>query len=247
MSNLKEVYFVATCLVDVFYPEVGIAGMQLLRRNKINVIYPKNQTCCAQPAFNAGCRQDAIVVARTLMKCFTKKIPIVIPSGSCADMIKNHWEELFEGEDDLEQALEISKRVFELTEFLVDKLKIKLSDLGEPIKVAIHSSCSCTNGLQVADRIDKLVGQLANVEILQQKRKTECCGFGGTFTIKQADISGAMVNDKVATLSATKAEIVISQDMGCLMNIDGAIQKQQLPIKCQHIAQFLWQRTNEPS
>jgi L-lactate dehydrogenase complex protein LldE len=242
-----QVYFMGTCLADLYYPEVGLAGMQLLRREGLDVIYPKKQTCCGQPAFNSGYRKEALPVARSLMKCFKKNIPIIIPSGSCAGMIKYHWSELFSEELDYKQAISVSNRVFELTEFLVDNLQIKLTDLGKPTKIAIHTSCSCRNEMRVADRIESLTSQLSNVDVSIQERKKECCGFGGTFAIKQADISGAMVKDKTDAIKATNADKVISQDCGCLMNIGGALSKQQSQITSQHIAEFLWERTNESS
>jgi L-lactate dehydrogenase complex protein LldE len=243
----KQVYFMGTCLADLYYPKIALAGMQLLSREGVEVIYPKKQTCCGQPAFNSGYRKESLPVARSLMSCFKKNIPIVVPSGSCAGMIKHHWSELFVGELDYDEAVSVSKRVFELTEFLVDNLHIKLTDLGEPTNIAIHTSCSCRNEMRVADRIESLVSQLANVDVSVQERKKECCGFGGTFAIKQADISGAMVKDKTDALKAINADKVVSQDCGCLMNIGGALSKQQSKLKTQHIAEFLWDRTNEPS
>ena len=240
----NEVYFMGTCLVDLFYPKAGLAGMQLLKRAGVKVIYPSNQTCCGQPSFNSGYRKEALPVARSLIKCFPKDIPIVIPSGSCAGMIKYHWCELFESEKDIEISSSIAKRVFELTEFLVDELDIKLTDLGDPIQIAIHTSCSCRNEMKVADRIESLVSQLSKVEVLEQERKPECCGFGGTFAVKQGDISGSMVKDKTDALKATNASCVVSQDCGCLINIGGALEKQNSQLKTQHIAQFLWDRIN---
>jgi len=240
----NEVYFMGTCLVDLFYPKAGLAGMQLLKNAGVKVIYPSKQTCCGQPSFNSGYRKEALPVARSLIKCFPKDIPIVIPSGSCAGMIKYHWSELFEGKSDIEKALSVAERVYELTEFLVDKLNVELTDLGEPTKIAIHTSCSCRNEMKVADRIESLVSQLSKVEVLEQERKPECCGFGGTFAIKQGDISGSMVKDKTDALKATNASCVVSQDCGCLMNIGGALEKQNSQLKTQHIAQFLWDRTN---
>jgi L-lactate dehydrogenase complex protein LldE len=159
-------------------------------------------------------------------------------------MIKYHWSELFEGESDIEKALSVAERVYELTEFLVDKLNVELTDLGEPTKIAIHTSCSCRNEMKVANRIESLVSQLSKVEVLEQERKPECCGFGGTFAVKQGDISGAMVKDKTDALKATNASCVVSQDCGCLMNIGGALEKQNSQLKTQHIAQFLWDRIN---
>jgi len=242
---MNQVYFLGTCIVDIFYPNAGFSGMQILQREGLEVIYPKGQTCCGQPAFNSGYRKEALKVARAQMSCFPKNIPIVVPSGSCAGMMKYYWRDLFQGETDFEEAMLVAERVYEFTEFLVDELKIKLTDLGEPTQIAIHTSCSSRNQMKIDDRIELLVSQLSRVEVLDQERKSECCGFGGTFAVKQADISGAMVQDKTEALLATNASCVISQECGCLMNIGGALEKQNSPMKSQHIAQFLWDRTNE--
>ena len=243
MQKPESVYFFATCLVDLMYPEAGLAGMQLLRRAGVDVIFPDDQTCCGQPAFNSGYREEALAVARAQLACFVRDIPVVVPSGSCAGMIKHHWPELFAGQPDQERAAEVSGRTYELTEFLVDVLNIRLQDLGQPTRIAIHTSCSARREMGVADRIESLVGQLANVEVLEQERKAECCGFGGTFAVKQADVSGAMVNDKTAALRATGAAQVISQDCGCLMNIGGAFDRHGGGPRTRHIAEFLWERT----
>jgi L-lactate dehydrogenase complex protein LldE len=246
MSKPDTVYFFGTCLIDLMYPQAGLSAMKLLREAGIRVIYPDNQTCCGQPAFNSGYRDEARKVARQLMSCFSRDIPIVVPSGSCGGMIKYHWPALFAGEPDEPEARSIAARVFELTEFLVDVLDLPLSDLGPPIKVAIHSSCSARREMGVADRIESLVAQLDKVDVVEQARKAECCGFGGTFAVKQADISGAMVADKTEALRDTGAELVISQDCGCLMNIGGALAKQGDATKTRHIAEFLWERCHAP-
>lgn len=240
----SHVYYFATCLIDLLYPRAGLAGMQLMRRAGVDVIFPDDQTCCGQPAFNSGYRDEALAVARAQLDCFSRDIPIVVPSGSCAGMIKTHWPELFAGQPDEARALAVAARTYELTEFLVDVLNIELTDLGEPIRVAIHTSCSARREMGVADRIESLVAQLANVEVLTQQRKAECCGFGGTFAVKQADVSGAMVKDKTDALRATGAARVLSQDCGCLMNIGGALEKQGDGPGTQHIAEFLLERTS---
>jgi L-lactate dehydrogenase complex protein LldE len=250
MSKPVEIYFFGTCLIDLLYPQAGLAGMQLIRKAGVKVIFPDNQTCCGQPAFNSGYRDEARSVARSLLRCFPKDIPIVVPSGSCAGMIKHHWPELFAGDEDEDQARSVSGRVFELTQFLVEVLQLQLSDLGPPTKITIHTSCSARREMGVAQHIESLIGQLENVEVLTQQRKEECCGFGGSFAVKQADISGAMVQDKTDSLRATGAERVISQDCGCLMNISGALKKQQMDgqgdsISTQHIAEFLLERCHE--
>jgi L-lactate dehydrogenase complex protein LldE len=245
MQQPQEIYFFGTCLIDLLYPKAGLAGMQLIRKAGVRVIYPDNQTCCGQPAFNSGYRDEALDVARQLLSCFPRDIPVVVPSGSCAGMIKHHWPELFEGEKDEAQAIGVASRTYELTEFLVNSLQLKLSDLGKPTKVAIHTSCSARREMGVAQHIETLVAQLDQVEVLIQQRKPECCGFGGTFAVKQGDISGAMVKDKTDSLRATGAERVISQDCGCLMNIGGAFEKQGNGPDTQHIAEFLLERCYE--
>jgi L-lactate dehydrogenase complex protein LldE len=242
------VYFFATCLVDLLYPAAGLCGMRLLRREGVEVIYPAGQTCCGQPAFNSGYRAEALAVARAQLACFPRDIPVVVPSGSCAGMIRHHWPELFAGEADAALAQAVAARTFELTEFLVDTLEMRLEDLGQPLRVAVHSSCSARREMGVADRIEALIGQLGRVEIVRHERAAECCGFGGTFAVKLADVSGAMVRDKTDALRATGADLVISQDCGCLMNIGGAFAKQGAGPATRHVAEFLWERTSgEPT
>lgn len=247
MPAEHHVYFFGTCLVDLLYPTAGLDAMRLLRRQGVTVIFPPDQTCCGQPAFNSGYRDEALGVARAQLAALSRPIPVVVPSGSCAGMIRCHWPELFAGQPDEPQALDVAARTYELTEYLVDVLKVTLDDRGPPLKVAIHTSCSARRELGAADRIESLVGQLDGVEVVTQERKAECCGFGGTFAVKQADVSGAMVRDKTDALSATGAARVISQDCGCLMNIGGALEKQGRTLSTQHIAEFLWERTGDRS
>ena len=239
----KRVYYFATCLVDLLYPDAGLAGMRLLRRAGVDVRFPQQQTCCGQPAFNSGYRRDALAVARAQLACFPEDYPIVVPSGSCAGMLTQHWSELFAGQPDAEAAQAVASRTYELTQFLVDVLQIRLDDLGPPIKVAVHTSCAARREMSVASHISQLLDQLDNVERTEPARAEECCGFGGTFAVKQAAISGATVKDKTDALRATGAERVISQDCGCLMNIGGAFEHQGDGPTTQHVAEFLWERT----
>jgi L-lactate dehydrogenase complex protein LldE len=243
MTMPSSVYYFGTCLVDLLYPKAGLAGMQLIRREGIEVIFPDGQTCCGQPAFNSGYRDEALAVARSLLNCFPRDIPLVVPSGSCCGMIRKHWPELFAGQPEESRVLALAGCTYELTEFLVDVLRISLNDLGEPMKIAIHTSCSARRELGVADRIESLIAQLDKVEVVTQERREECCGFGGSFAVKQADLSGAMVRDKTDALHATGAQRVISQDCGCLMNIGSALEKQERKLETQHIAEFLLERS----
>ena len=213
--------------------------MKLIRDAGVRVIFPKHQTCCGQPAFNSGYRDEALQVARSLMQCFPRDLPIVVPSGSCAGMIKQHWPELFAGQADETAAREIANRTFELTEFLVDQLQLKLSDLGQPIQVAIHTSCSARREMGVADRIESLVAQLEQVEVLQQERKPECCGFGGTFAVNEAAVSAAMGRDRIADHLESGSDVLASADMSCLMHLEGIIRREKKPIRVMHVAQIL--------
>ena len=244
-----SVYLFGTCLIDLIYPQAGVSAVQLLQREGVKVIYPQAQTCCGQPAWNSGYREEALKVARAQIKLFPKSIPIVIPSGSCAGMMKTHYPELFKGQTDEAEALAITQRIYELTEFLVDVLQVKLTDLGAPTDVAVHTSCSARREMGVADKIEQLLGQLQNVQVKEQAYKAECCGFGGTFAVKQPEISAAMVADKTTHIRATGAQHLVSQDCGCLLNISGAFAYQakgegKAAPKAQHIAEFLWERTH---
>lgn len=240
-----SVYFFGTCLIDLFYPKAGLAGMALLRREGLRVVYPRDQTCCGQPAWNSGYRDEARKVARAQLDLFPQDWPIVVPSGSCAGMMKQHYPQLFAGTPDEKKALKVAARVHELTGFLVDVLGVTLTDLGEPAKVVVHTSCSARREMGVAHAAEALIGQLDRVQPVEQARKNECCGFGGTFAVKQPDISADMVKDKTDCLRAVEPDRVVSQDCGCLMNIGGAFDYQGGGPKTQHIAEFLWERTHD--
>ena len=243
-SKPEAVYFFGTCLIDLIYPDAGISAIQLIEREGITVHYPQAQTCCGQPAWNSGYRDEAREVATLQLTVFCEDIPIVVPSGSCAGMMKKHYPALFKDTPLQEQAKQHAAKVYELTEFLVDVLDIKLKDLGEPVEVAIHTSCAARREMDVADKIESLVAQLQNVTVLEQEYKEECCGFGGTFAVKEAAISASMVTDKTENIKNTGAQQLISQDAGCLMNISGAFEYQGAGPACDHIANFLWERTH---
>lgn len=238
----KSVYYFATCLVDLLYPEAGLAGIKLLQREGLEVIFPPSQTCCGQPAYNSGFRSESLKVASHQVGLFSKDIPIIIPSGSCGAMIRNHFPELFKNNVQEKAAKSMADRTFELTEFLVHVLQIKLEDLGEPIRVTWHSSCHAKREMGITDSPKQLLRQLRNVELIDLEREDECCGFGGTFSIKEKHISSEMVKDKVDDISKTKASTLLGGDCGCLLNISGAIKHSGKIINHMHIAEFIWQR-----
>ncbi|MCW8977823.1 MAG: (Fe-S)-binding protein [Marinobacter sp.] len=238
-----KVYFYGTCLVDMFYPDAGIAGVELLEREGIEVLFPQNQTCCGQPAYTSGYHDEARSVARAQLDLFPGDWPIVVPSGSCGGMMRKHYPDLFKDTTDEVKAAEVAGRVWELTDFLLNVCHIKLEDLGEPTTVAMHTSCSARREMGVAEVGPKLLGQLKNVNLVEQIRPEECCGFGGTFAVRHPEISSAMVSEKVDALVDTGTSQFVTTDCGCLMNIAGYAEKNQKPVEGQHILSFLWSRT----
>lgn len=240
----QTVYYFGTCLMDMFYPEAGLAGIKLIQREGVRVIFPRKQTCCGQPAYNSGFPKAAQKVALKQIQLFAKDYPIVVPSGSCAGMMKHHYPLLFEGDQRLDSIRQFSNRIFELSEFLVRTLKVKLEDRGAPISVTWHSSCHALREMRIIEDSKSLIRQLQNVQLIELQNEYECCGFGGTFAVKQPDLSGAMVRDKVADIQQTAATRLLTGDCGCLMNIKGAMESQKIPIKGQHLAEFIWERIN---
>lgn len=246
----RDIYFFATCVVDQFFPGAGMDAITLLEAQGIRVHFPEEQTCCGQPAYSSGFADAARKVAAHQLTLFPQDWPIVVPSGSCAGMMKHHYPTLFAADPVRKpQAEALSARVYELTQFLVEILDFKPEDLGGDCKVVLHTSCSARREMGVHRTGKQLLGHLKHVEIAQQDHESECCGFGGTFSIKQPEISGAMVEDKVKALKATGAERVISADCGCLLNILGhaAWQDEQAgrppSLPGEHIASFLLRRT----
>jgi L-lactate dehydrogenase complex protein LldE len=244
VSNPRKVYLFATCVIDAIYPRVGLAAIQLLRRAGVTVVFPRKQTCCGQPAFNAGFPDEARKVARLQLRSFHRDYPIVVPSGSCAGMMKHHYPELFSGDPNQVNARRFAARVFELGEFLTDILHVDLIDKGDPLKVTWHASCHAMREMGVMTQSKALLDQLKHVELTELRREYECCGFGGTFSIKHPLISEAMVRDKIDDIVQTGARRVISGDSGCLLHIRGAMDQYGLGIQTQHLAEFLWERTH---
>jgi L-lactate dehydrogenase complex protein LldE len=236
----ERVYYFGTCLMDSIYPQAGLAGLKLIRREGVQVIFPRQQSCCGQPAYNSGFPREARNVALKQVRLFSKNYPIVVPSGSCAAMMKHHYPLLFAGHAKLESIQQFSNRIVELSEFLVQTLNIHLADRGEPINVTWHS----LREMHVIEYSKSLIRQLQNVKLVELQNEHECCGFGGTFAIKQPDISGAMVRDKIADIKQTGAIRLLAGDCGCLMNISGAMEYQKVPVRSQHLAEFIWERTN---
>lgn len=241
---MMEVYYYATCLVDLFFPDAGMAGIELLERAGVRVIFPRGQTCCGQPAFNCGYWEEARAVVRSQLRLFPRDLPVVLPSGSCAGMIKTNYPRLFRGEPEEAAAVALAGRVFELTQFLVERLELRLEDLGPPVRVALHPSCHAMREQGVHGQPKALLGQLRNVELVEIEREEECCGFGGVFAVRMPELSEAMARDKADAAASTEAALVLSTDAGCLMNIGGILGKGGRGPEVRHIAHFLRERTH---
>ncbi|MGM0981797.1 MAG: (Fe-S)-binding protein [Pseudomonadota bacterium] len=240
----EKVYFFGTCLVDLFYPEAGLDAIRLLEREGIEVLFPEDQTCCGQPAYTSGYQQEARAVAAAQLSLFPEPWPIVVPSGSCGGMMRTHYPQLFAGTDLEEQASEVARRVYELTEFLVHVCHLKLDDRGTPEKVAMHTSCSARREMGLAETGPALLSQLGKVELVEQARAAECCGFGGTFAVRHPEVSAAMVEDKTAAIAEAGAQRFVTSDCGCMMNIGGRFEQQKSTVQGEHIASYLWRRTS---
>lgn len=243
-----EVYLFATCLVDLFVPQAGLDAVRLLEREGLTVHFPRGQSCCGQPAYSSGNPEQARAVARAQLDLFAEPWPIVVPSGSCAGMMRHHWPKLFE--DDAEAAAKVqalSERVFELSEFLLRVMKARFPDAlapasAKPETVVLHTSCAARREMGTRVHGVELIDALPGVTRVEHERESECCGFGGTFSLKHPDISGAMVQDKVASACATGCDTLVSADCGCLLNIGHAARRQALELKVEHMATFLWRR-----
>lgn len=240
-----EVTLFGTCVVDLFYPQAGLDAIRLLEREGIRVHFPQAQSCCGQPAWTSGYVNEAREVARAQLNLLDNGLPVVVPSGSCAGMFRQHYREVFADEPDTLQRVEdLAGRTFELTEFLLHVCKVQWQDLGAPTQIALHTSCSARREMNTHLHARALLGTLANVERLEHDHESECCGFGGTFSVRMPEVSGAMVLDKTRSLVESGAVEMVTADGGCLLNINGSLEKQQHPFRGRHLASFLWERVS---
>ncbi|ARJ56981.1 (Fe-S)-binding protein [Campylobacter cuniculorum] len=239
---MKKIYFYATCLGTAAMQESIINAIKLLTREGIEVIFKKNQTCCAQPSFNSGYFKESKEIALYNVNLFEKDYPIVVPSGSCAGMMSHDYIELFKKDKELERVEKFSKRIIELSQYLDKVLNVNYEDKGEPIKVTWHSNCHALRVQKSIESSKNLIKRLKNVELIDLEYEEECCGFGGTFSVKEPEISNAMVKTKIKDIQNTGVKYLISGDGGCLLNIDGTMKKMGLDIKGVHLYDFLLKR-----
>ena len=248
MPKPSSVYFFATCVVDLMAPQAGMDAIALLRDAGLRVEFPQAQSCCGQPAYTSGYTDEARTVAAAQLDLFPEAWPIVVPSGSCAGMMVHHWPRLFASDSArAAQAREIGARVVEWSAFARDVLRLAPDPAAaspkSALKVALHTSCSARREMGSHVPSEALLRALPGAELVQPLRVAECCGFGGTFSARHPAISGAMVNDKLDSLRDCGAEVVVSADCGCLLNLHHAAEKrraggERLP-RFVHLASFV--------
>lgn len=227
------------CYIDQFYPEVGVATLGILEGLGIDVVYPQAQTCCGQPMANAGFEQLSDAVFSNFLRCFDKYDSIVAPSGSCVLHVREH----------LAHTHGMANRIFELTEFLTDVMKVGQVSARFPHRVGLHQSCHGQRGLGLAQmseivgppfsKTETLLRMVSGLELIQPARRDECCGFGGTFAVSEEAVSVKMGKDRIADHIANGVEYITGNDMSCLMHLEGIIRRQKLDIKVIHVANIL--------
>lgn len=241
MGNRVSLF--VTCMVDQLFPKVGMAMADVLERLGYQVDFPEDQTCCGQPAFNSGYRAEARTVARHFLDTFEKSETIVVPSGSCTAMIVHHFAELFHKEpDSLERVHALEKRVFEFSTFLTQVAGVE--DVGARFEdvVTFHDGCHGLRELGVKTAPRRLLAQVRGLELREMQPAEDCCGFGGTFSVKFDELSGAMGRSKVDSILATGANTVVSLDPSCLMQIQGVLSRKGSSIRTMHLAEVLASR-----
>ena len=227
------------CFVDQLYPQTAFNMVKVLEKAACDVYYNTNQTCCGQPAFNAGFWDEARAVASKFIKDFEGTDYIVAPSASCVGFVKNYYAKLFENSSSHNQVKDLSKRIYEFSEFLTDVLKIENYGAIMNAKATYHDSCAALRECKIKEGPRKLLSHVKGLELVEMVDNETCCGFGGTFAVKFDSISAGMVDQKVNNALASGAEYIISTDLSCLMHIDGYIKSKNLRLKTMHIADVL--------
>ncbi|MFD5854118.1 (Fe-S)-binding protein [Cytobacillus pseudoceanisediminis] len=234
-----KVSLFATCLVDMFQGSAGKAAVELLERLGCEIDFPDAQVCCGQPAYNSGYVKESKEAMKRMITAFEHAEYVVSPSGSCAYMFQE-YPHVFKGDSVWEpRAKKLAEKTYELTQFIVEVLNV--DDVGAKLKgkATFHTSCHMTRLLGVREAPMRLLKNVKGLEFEELPGKEQCCGFGGTFSVKMAQISEQMVDEKVGHIEETEAEILIGADAGCLMNIGGRIGRQGKPIRVMHIAEVL--------
>ncbi len=247
-GEARRVGLFVTCLVDLFRPSVGFAAVKLLEDAGCRVEVPPSQTCCGQPAYNSGDRPTSRRIAAQVIEAFAGFDWVVAPSGSCAGMLKHHYPALFADDPVMApKAADLARRVHELVSFLHDVLGVKGVAARYDGVVTYHDGCSGLRELGVKGQPRALLESVAGLTLEELPEAETCCGFGGTFCVKYADISVRMVADKAADVAATGADTLLAGDLGCLMNMAGRLTREDRAVKVRHVAEVLAGMTDTPA
>ena len=237
-----------TCLVDLFRPNIGFAAVKLLQDVGCEVEVPRMQTCCGQPAYNSGDAENARALARQVITAFESYDYIVAPSGSCTGMLKVHYPRLFATDVPwLQKASALAERCYELLSFMTDVLGVQKTNASFERTVTYHDSCSGLRELGIREQPRKLLAGVAGLKLAEMQEANVCCGFGGTFCVKYPEISGRMVGDKRASIEGSGAATVLGGDLGCLLNIAGALKRSGSTVTAYHVAEVLAGMTDKPA
>jgi L-lactate dehydrogenase complex protein LldE len=221
-----QVALFIACFNDTLFPRTGQAVVELLERLGHEVVFPEEQTCCGQMHFNSGYAQDGLALARRFERIFDPFDVVVSPSASCVGMVRDHCPA-------------VADRVFELTELLVDRLGVVDVGATFPHRVTLHPTCHSLRMLKLGDRPRRLLEAVQGIDLVPLEEAEECCGFGGTFAVKNADTSMAMLTDKLRRILDTRAEVCTAADNSCLMHIGGALRRQRAGVRAMHLAEIL--------
>jgi L-lactate dehydrogenase complex protein LldE len=227
------------CFIDQLYPQTAFNMVKVLEKACCEVEYNTNQTCCGQPAFNAGFQDEARAVATKFIKDFDSVDYIVAPSASCVGFVRNYYPQLFENGTLHNQVKNLGKRIYEFTEFLTDVLKIDNYGASLHAKATYHDSCAALRECKIKEGPRNLLSKVKGLELVEMADSETCCGFGGTFSVKFEAISIGMADQKITNALATGAEYIISTDLSCLMQLNGYITAKNIPLKTMHIADVL--------
>lgn len=239
-ESARRAALFATCIVDQIHPEIGEATVAVLERLGVEVAFPAGQTCCGQPAFNAGYRKDARAMAGRTLEVLRDVGEVVVPSGSCVTMIRVFYPDLFE--EDAERhaaALDLAGRTYELTEYLVDVLGVTELGAEFPATFTLHDACHALRELGIKQQPRALLAKVRGAKLTEAADAERCCGFGGLFAIKLGPVSEAMAADKVADIAATSADYAVTTDASCMTQINGCSSRVGARCRALHIAQVL--------
>jgi L-lactate dehydrogenase complex protein LldE len=239
MTHIVQLF--VTCIIDSLYPEVGEAVVRVLHKSGVRVEFPSGQTCCGQPAFNAGMRPEAARMAKHTIRVFeATQGSIVIPSGSCTAMIRHGYLELFATEPEwLERARAIAGRAYEFTEFLVDQLGVLDFGANFSGSLVYHPSCHLTRDLGVRSQPRQLLNNVRGASLVELPNAEDCCGFGGVFSVEHPELSAEMLKRKLENIQDSRAGCIVACDAGCITNINGGLHRAGKLQRAVHIAQVL--------